>query len=182
MCVRPMHDPLVLTNCQSTLMPPPARPKSIKFQHRSFNGLDNDQLWSPLFSQAIQNSVAKMAPRIINEGEAESDDEANKPGILPTQNISTKKRQSRDDLENILLQCEAKKLPKKSVMQEFGGEREQVSYVESGHQQRVGQPSGMNLDYNECRLYDKVSREKAGIFRSAKNYRQSVEKRRRLRD
>ena len=38
----------------------------------------------------------------------------------------------------------------------------------------------IDFDYEERKLYDRVSREEASIFRSAKIYGQAVEKRRRL--
>ena len=180
MCVRSLHDPSVLTICQSILMPPPAKPSSIKFPRRSFQQLENGQRSSPFFSRAIQDGGLRTALRAPEKQEAEPDDEANKPSILPAQAISTNKRQNKDNLENILAQCEAKKPANSSVMQVVGGGHENMSQVvTSSHHQRL-QGKRIDLDYDERKLYDRVSREKAGMFRSAKSYRQSVEKRRRL--
>lgn len=42
--------------------------------------------------------------------------------------------------------------------------------------------SSTDLEYEERRLHDRVGREEASVFGSARNYGQAVEKRRRLGD
>ncbi len=127
----------------------------------------------------MQDVSSKIARRATKKRGLESDDEANKPSILPERAISTTKRENEDSWESITILCKAKKLAKSSVMQVLRGDHENLSYVESSQRpQRLS----IDLDYDERRLYDRVSREEATMFRSAKTYRQCVEKRRRLGD
>ena len=125
------------------------------------------------------DGAIETAPKAAKKRELDSDDEADKPSILPNQGITINKRQSNDSRGNVDIRCEAKKPAQSSAMQVIGGIPEILSRVESSH---LTTQSSIDLDYQERSLYDRVSREEASIFRSAKSYRQSVEKRRRLGD
>ena len=183
MCVGLLHDPTVLTICQSILMPPPAKPRSKKIVPQSIPRVDIGHRSSPFFPQPINNDPTTIAVHAVQEREAESDDEPNKPSILRDQVVSRTQRQSKDSRENINVGCRAKKPAKSSPkrIDEWEHENPTLSYVELGLGLGLGrQGSSVDLDYEESRLYDRVSREEANVFRSAKSYRQSVEKRRRL--
>lgn len=170
----PLHDPSVLTIYKSILMPPPARPSSKRFLPRPTPPSENGQRSSPFFSVATWDGATDITERGL-----ESDDDADKPSILPKPAITTGQRQNSENRENIKAGCDAQKLAKSSAMQRGGGEHEKLS---EGELQPKLLPSNIESDYAESRLYDRVSREEASTFRSAKSYRQSVEKRRRLGD
>ena len=171
---RPLHDPSVLTIHKSILMPPPARPSSKRFLPRPTPPLENGQRSSPFFSVAMWDGATDITERGL-----ESDDDVGKPSILPRPAITTGQRQDSESREKFEAECDAQKLAKSSAMQRGGGEHENFSHGEL-------KPRSLQLsiesDYTESRLYDRVSREEASTFRSAKSYRQSVEKRRRLGD
>ena len=168
----PLHDPSVLTIHKSILMPPPARPSSKRFLPRPTPLSENGQRSSPFFSVAMWDGATDITERGL-----ESDDDAEKPSILPKPAITTDERHDSESRENIKAECDAQKLGKSSVMQLGGGEHENLSHGEL--RERILQ-SSIELDYTESRLYDRVSREEASTFLSAKSYRQLVEKRRRL--
>ena len=170
----PLHDPSLLTIHKSILMPPPARPSSKRFLPRPTPLLGNGQRSSPFFSVAMWDGATD-----ITEREQESDDDADKPLVLPKAAITTGQRQNCESREKFKAVCDAQKLAKRSAVQLGGGERENLSHGELSP--RMLQ-SSIELDYRESRLYDRVSREEASTFRSAKSYRQSVEKRRKLGD
>ena len=158
-------------------MPPPANPRSNKLLPQPLQQLENGQRSSPFFSRAILESTTRILPQAVKEQDLESDDEADKPSILPKQAISTNKRQSSDSGEDIKIRSEAKKPTKSSAMQVVEGEKEDLSHVEPSERKPA---SRIDLDFEERRLYDRVSREEAKSFRSAKSYGESVEKRRKL--
>lgn len=158
-------------------MPPPANPRSNKLLRQPLQQLDNSLCSSSFFPRAKLEGPTSIFPQAVKKRDLESDDQADKPSILPKQAISTNKRQSRDSGEDIKIQSEAKKPTKSSVMQVVEVGKEDLSHVESGERK---QASRIDLDFEERRLYDRVSREEANSFRSAKSYRESVEKRRKL--
>lgn len=160
-------------------MPPPANPSSKKLLRQPLQQLENGQRSSPFFSRAILESTTRILPQAVKEQDLESDDEADKPSILPKQAISTNKRQSSDSGEDIKIRSEAKKPTKSSAMQVVEGEKEDLPHVEPSERKPA---SRIDLDFEEHRLYDRVSREEAKSFRSAKSYGESVEKRRKLGD
>ena len=172
--VRPhsLHDPSVLTIHKSILMPPPVRPSSKRFLPRPTPPLEYGQRSSPFFSVAMCDGATDITERGLK-----SDDDADKPSILPKPAITTDQRQKSESREKIMAECDAQKPVKSSAIQLGGGEHEELSHGELS--QRILQ-SSIELDYAESRLYDRVSREEASTFQSAKSYRQSVEKRRRL--
>ena len=168
----PLHDPSVLTIHKSILMPPPARPSSKRFLPRPTPLSENGQRSSPFFSVAMWDSATNITKR-----GAESDDDADKPSIFLKPAITTDQRRNSESRKNSKAECDAQKLAKSSAMQLGRGEHENLSHGELSR--RILQ-SSIELDYRESRLYDRVSREEASTFQSAKSYRQSVEKRRRL--
>ena len=170
----PLHDPLVLTIHKSILMPPPARPSSKRFLPRPTPPLENGPRSSPFFSVAMWDGATDITGRRLD-----SDDDADKPSILPKPAITTDPRKNRESREKTKAECDAEKPSESSVMRLGGGEHENSLHGKLS--QRIVQ-SSIELDYTESRLYDRVSREEAGTFLSAKNYRQSIEKRRRLGD
>ena len=87
------------------------------------------------------------------------------------------KRQDMDGREENSVRLESKKPANSSAKQNVSGDHETLSQLESS---RTTQRQSSDLEYEERRLHDKVSREEATIFRSAKSYGQAVEKRRRL--
>ncbi len=93
--------------------------------------------------------------------------------------MPTNKRQDKDSREENSVRLESKKPAKSLAKQNVAGDHETLSQLETS---RTTQRQSSDLDYEERRLYDRVSREEATIFRSAKSYGQSVEKRRRLRE
>lgn len=154
---------------QSILMPPPAKPSSKILLRRPLHRLENCQRSGLFFSGAIQDGSTKIALQAPEKGDLESDHQANKALILPKTVISTKKRQT----------SEAKEPAEISALHVVGSEHEDLSYARLG---RRPQRWSIDQDYEEHRLYDRVSREEASVFRSAKSYGQSVEKRRKLGD
>ena len=176
MCVLPLHNPSVLMVRQSILMPPPAKPSSKILLRRPLHRLGNGQRSSPFFSGAIQNGSTKIALQAPEKRDLESDHQANKALILPKTVISTKKRQTNGSREKIKVRSEAKEPAETSALQVVGRD---LSYARLS---RRPQRLSIDLDYEECRLYDRVSREEASVFRSAKSYGQSVDKRRKLGD
>ena len=170
----PLHDPSVLTVHKSIVMPPPARPSCKRFLPRPTPLLENGQRSSPFFSAAMWDSATDITKRGL-----EADDDADKPSILPKPAITADQRQNSKSRETIKAECDAQKPAKSSAMQLVGEKHENLSHGELSQRVRVLQ-SSIELDYTESRLYDRVSREEASTFISAKSYRQSVEKRRRL--
>lgn len=160
-------------------MPPPANPSSNKLLRQPLQQLGNGQRSSPFFSRAILESTTRIFPQAVKEQDLDFDDEADKPSILPKWAISATKRQRSDSGEDIRIHSEAKKPTKSSAMQVVEGEKEDLSHVEPSERKQA--PS-MNLDFEERRLYDRVGREEANSFRSAKGCRESVEKRRKVGD
>lgn len=161
-------------------MPPPAKPKLNRFLQRPLNQLQNGQQSSPCFSRAAQDGTkgtAKIAPQAGNKRGPESDAVASMPSSFAKQAIPGSKRTNEDGREKNKVQSENKKPAKSTAKQVVGGEHGTSCRFESS--QRTQRPS-TNIDYEECRLHDRVSREEASIFKSAKSYGQSVEKRRRL--
>ena len=164
---------------QSILMPPPAKPSSKILLRRPLHQLENGQRSSLFFSAAIQNDSTKIALQATEKGDLESDHQANKELILPKTVISTKKRQTNDSREKMKVRCEAKEPAEISALHVVGSEHKELSHARLG---RRPQRWSIDQDYEEHRLYDRVSREEASVFRSAKSYGQSVEKRRKLGD
>lgn len=160
-------------------MPPPANPSSNKLLRQPLQQLGNGQRSSPFFSRAILESTTRIFPQAVKEQDLESDDEADKPSIFPKRAISTSKRRSSDSGEDIKIRSEAKKPTKSSAMQVVEGEKEDLPHVEPSERKHA---SSIDLDFDERRLYDRVSRKEANSFRSAKHCRESVEKRRKLGD
>lgn len=158
-------------------MPPPAKPCSKRFPGRSLHQLDNGQLSSPFFLRATQDGATTIAAQVGRKRELESGDEASTPSIFPSQAVPANRRQNEDRREKNSVRSETKKPAKSLAKQIVGEEHETLFQIESS--QQTQQPS-TDLDYEERRLHDRVSREEASIFRSAKSYGQSVEKRRRL--
>lgn len=148
---------------QSILMPPPAKPNPNRFLRRRLQQLGNGQQSSPFFSRATHDGATKIAAQVGKKREVESDDEACTPSTCPKQAVPASKRQN--------------KLAESSAKRAVEGECETLLQFDSS--QRI-QQSRADLDYEEGKLHDRVSREEASIFRSAKSYGQSVEKRRRL--
>ena len=160
-------------------MPPPAKPSSKNFLLRP-DRIENCQHSSPFFARTEEDRATQVPPDIAQKRRLESNDEIDKPSILPEQANSTNKRNSKDSRGNINVRFEADKGVKDFAMQGVIREgHENLSDVGPG--QRAQLPS-TDLDYAEGRLYDRVSREEASTFVSAKIYRQSVEKRRKLGD
>lgn len=171
--------PSVLKTCQSLLMPPPAKPNSDRSLQRPLHQLQNGQQSSPFFSRAKQDGTADIAPHTGKKRELESGDRASIPSSFPKQAIPGNKPTNQDSRENNKVPSDTKKPAKSSAKQVVGAEHETLSRFESS--QRTQRPS-TDLDYEERKLHDRVGREEASIFRSAKSYGQSVEKRRRLGD
>lgn len=169
----------VLTICQSILMPPPAKPNSNRSLQRSLHQSEDGHHSSPFFSRAIQDGTIKIVAQAGKKREIESDDETSSPSIFPMPAVPANKRPNKNGREKYNVRSETKKPAKSSAKQAVGGEHETLFQFESS--QRIQRPS-LDLDYEEYRLHDKVSREEASIFRSAKSYGQLVEKRRRLGD
>ena len=179
MCVLPLHNPWVLIIYQSILMPPPAKPSSKRFLRRPLHRVENGQRSTPFFLNAKQNGATKTALQASQKRDLVFDDEADKPIIIPRRAVPTNKQQNNNSRENPKVRCEAKEPAKSSTLQVVGSEYKKLSHIGSGGRP---QQSSVDLDYEERRLYDRVSREEASVFRSAKSYGQSVEKRRKLGD
>ena len=158
-------------------MPPPARPDSNSVVVRPIRGLESGQRSSPFFSRATQDGTRKIAAQACRKRGLESDDEASTTSNSSEQAGPGNKGQNIDRQENPSIQFEAKSSGKISAKQDFGVEVETCFRFEPA--QRTQRPM-TDLDYEERKLYDRVSREEASIFRSAKTYGQAVEKRRRL--
>ena len=159
-------------------MPPPAKPISKNFLQRPLHQSENGQRSSRFFARRTEDSTTIVATDTAKKRRLESDDEADQPSILPEQAISTDKRKSKDSRRNINVWFEADKAVKSVAMQVAG---EGHDYLSDSPGQRVHLPS-IDLHHAERILYDRVSREEANTFVSAKNYRQCVEKRRKLGD
>ena len=127
----------------------------------------------------MQDDAWNIASQAAKKRGLESDDEADKQSILPKQAIPSDKRVHNNSRANLNVRREAQKPARSPAMQTIGGEHEHLSHTESS--QKIQQAS-IDLDYEERRLYDRVSREEASTFKSAKCFRQSVEKRMRLGD
>lgn len=146
-------------------MPPPAKPSSSGSLQRP---LQDGHQSSPYFPRDLQASKKR---------DLECGNEVITPSIVPEQAVPAKKRRNLDTHEKSYGQSESKKPAKSSAKQVGVGEHKTLFQIESF--QRIRRPS-TDLDHEECKLHDRVSREEASIFRSAKIYGQSVEKRRRL--
>lgn len=162
---------------QSILMPPPAKPNPNRFLQRRLQQLGNGQQSSPFFSRATHDGATKIAVQVGKKREVESDDEACTPSTCPKQAVPASKRQNKNSRDRGNVRSEANKLAESSAKRAVKGEYETLLQFDSS--QRI-QQSRADLDYEEGKLHDRVSREEASIFRSAKSYGQSVEKRRRL--
>ena len=159
--------------CQSVLMPPPAKPISGKCQKHPFG-----QQWSPFFSQTIQNSATNFAAQAGKKREIESDDDANTLSLSPKQAAPATRRPYKDSSAKNTVQFKVTRPAKSSAKQATGGDE---TLFKCKSYQKTQRPS-TDQDYEESRLHDRVSREEASIFRSARIYGQCIEKRRRLRD
>ena len=156
-------------------MPPPAKPSS-NFRQRPSHRIENGQCSSAFFARTTEDRATEAASETAKKRRLESDDEANKPSILPEQAISTNKRNSKDSRGKLNVRFEADKVVKSFAMQNVGDCHDTLSDV------GPGQVPSTDLDLVERSLYDRVSREEASTFVTAKNYRQSVEKRRKVGD
>lgn len=161
-------------------MPPPAKPNSNRFLQRSLHHqLENGQQSSPFFSRVTQDGATEIAAQAGKKRKLGFDDEASTPSVLPKQAVSANKRQSKDSQEKNHARFGNKRPSKSPAKQVAGGEHENLVQFDSS---QTIQRSSADLDYEECRLHDRVSREEAGIFRSARDYGQAVEKMRRFGD
>ena len=158
-------------------MPPPAKPISNKSLQRPLHQSQSGQPSSPFFSQATRNGATKIAAVAGRERESESGDEASALSFSQEQAMPANKRQDKDSREENNVRLESKKPAKSSAKQNVPGDHKTLSPLESS---QTTQRQSSDLDYEERKLHDRVSREEATIFRSAKSYGQSVEKRRRL--
>ena len=158
-------------------MDPPARSDSNGVVVRPFRGLDSGQRSSPFFSRATRDGTTKIAAQACRKRGLDLDEEANTTPNSSEQAGPGDKGQHMDRQENRSTQFEAKSSAKISAKQDF--EVEVETCVRFEPVQRAQRPI-TDLDYEERKLYDRVSREEASIFRSAKTYGQAVEKRRRL--
>lgn len=132
---------------------------------------------SPFFSKATLDGTSKIAAQAGAKRALEVHDVASMPLIISRQAVPANKRQSNDSREQNNVGSEVESPAKSSAKGVAGGQYEELFPYESS--QRTRRPSA-DRDYEERRLHDRVSREEAGIFRSAKSYGQRVEKRRRL--
>ena len=155
-------------------MTPPARSDSNGVVVRPMRGLESGQRSSPFFSRATQDGNRNIAAQVCRKRGLESDDEASTTPKSSEQAGSGDEGQKIDREENRSFQFEAKS---SSAKQDFEVEVETCARFEPV--QRTQRPM-TDIDYEERKLYDRVSREEASIFRSAKTYGQAVEKRRRL--
>lgn len=164
--------PSVLTICQSILMPPPAKPTSSGLLQRPLQYQS-----SPFFLRTTPDDTTRFSTQAGKKRELECGDEVNTPSAVPEQAVPAKKRRNMDSQEESDDQSGKKRPAKSSATQVGVGEQETLVQIELN--QRLRRPS-TDVDYEERKLHDRVSREEASIFRSAKSYGQSVEKRRRL--
>ena len=144
---------------------------------RPIRGLESGQRSSPFFSRATQYGTRKIAAQACRKRGLELDDEAVTTSFSSEQAGPGDKGQNIDRQEKRIVQFDAKSSAKISAKQDF--EVEVETCVRFEPVQRTQRPM-TDLDYEERKLYDRVSREEASIFRSAKTYGQAVEKRRRL--
>ena len=144
---------------------------------RPIRGLKSGQRSSPFFSRATQDGTKKIEAQPCKKRGLELDDEASTTSVFSEQAGPGDEGQDIDRQEKRSIQFEAKSSAKISTKQDFGVEVETCLRFEPV--QRTQRPM-IDLDYEERKLYDRVSREEASIFRSAKTYGQAVEKRRRL--
>ena len=157
--------PSVLTICQSILMPPPAKPVSSGPLQRP---LQDGHQSSPFFPQAIPDDTTRVSTQVGKKRELDCGDEVNTPSFVPERDDTAKRRRNMDSREEGDDQSGKKRPARNSARQ-----------VDLS--QRLRQQS-TDVDYEERKLHDRVSREEANIFRSAKSFGQCVEKRRRLED
>lgn len=158
-------------------MPPPAKPISSRSLQRPLHQSTIGQSSSPFFSQATGGGATRFAARAGKKRGLESGDEASALSFSSEQTMPANKRLDKNSPEENSARFESKKPAKSSAKQNVAGDHETLSQVKSS---RTSQRQSSDLDYEERRLYDRVSREEATTFRSAKSYGQSVEKRRRL--
>ena len=158
-------------------MAPPARSDSNGAVVRLMRGLEGGQRSSPFFSRAAQDGNRNIAAQVCRKRGLEPDDEATTTPKSSEQAGPGDEGQSIDRQENHSIQFEAKSSAKISAKQDF--EVEVETCVRFEPVQRTQRPM-TDIIYEERKLYDRVSREEASIFRSAKTYGQAVEKRRRL--
>lgn len=158
-------------------MPPPPPPKSNMSQrHPLQNYKDGQQC--PYFSQTTEDGATNIAAQAGQERQLDSENESSTPSTFLKQAGSATKRQHKDSTDKTNVRSETTKPTKSRGAQFLGEANETVSIFGSSQRKR----SSTDLEYEERILHDRVSREEASIFRSAKSYGQSVEKRRRLED
>lgn len=160
--------PSVLTICQSILMPPPGKPTSSGPLQRP---LQAEFQSSRFFPRATPDDSTRVSAQAGKKRELEGVDEVNTPLAVPA-----KKRRNMDSQEESHDQS-GKERPAKNPAEQVDVGEETLVQVDLS--QRLRQHS-TDLDYDERRLHDRVSREEASIFRSAKSFGQCVEERRRL--
>ena len=156
-------------------MPPPAKP-NLNSRQRPSHRTENGQYSSAFFARTTEDRATGVASDTAKKRRLESDDEANKPSILPEQAFSTNKRNSKDSRGKFNVRFQADKAVKSFAMQIVGDCHDNSSDV------GPGQLPSTDLDLTERSLYDRVSRKEASTFVTAKNYGHSVEKRRKLGD
>lgn len=155
-------------------MPPPAKPRSDGLLQRP---LQDGHLSSQFFVRATQDNTARHATQASKKGEKRSGDEINAPAFSQGQAVSAKRPRNMDSQQKCDGRSETR-APAKSSAKQIGV-RDHITLVQFESNQIRRQPS-TDLDYKERKLHDRVSREEANSFRSAKSYGQCVEKRRRL--
>ena len=153
-------------------MPPPAKPRSSGYFQRP---LQDGHLSSQVFLRTTQDETAKISTQTSKKRELRNDDKINTPAVLPELAVSAKRPRNKDSQGKRDGQSETRAPAKSSAKQVGAGDREIL--VQSNSNQRRREPS-TELDYEERKLHDRVSREEASSFRSAKSYRQCIEKRR----
>lgn len=157
-------------------MPPPAKPRSSGLFQRP---LQDGHLSSQSFLRATQDETTKIATQTGKKRELRSEDDIDTPAVFPEQDVSAKRPRNIDSQGKRDGQSETR-APAKSLAKQVGvGDHETMVQFELNQGRR--KPS-TELDYEERKLHDRVSREEASIFRSAKSYGKCVENRRRQKD
>ena len=158
-------------------MPPPPPPKSNMSQRHPLQKHKDGQQ-CPYFSQTTEDAATNVAAQAGQERQLDSENESSTPTTFLKQAVPATKRQHKDSTDKTNVRSKTTKPTKSRGAQFLGEANETVSIFGSSQRKR----SSTDLEYEERILHDRVSREEASIFRSAKSYGQSVEKRRRLED
>ena len=169
--------PSVLRICQSISKPPPAIPTSKRLLQHSSHQWKNGQQSSPFFPRAIRVDATILTVQAGKKRGLALEDETHILSDSPKQAITANKRQNKGSRVNNNLRHESENSPKSSAKQVVG--REHVTLFQFGSSQRI-QPPSADLDYEERRLYNRVSREEASIFITAKSYGKCIENRRKF--